>query len=204
MSSTDRNDIPYWIAWSKLGNVGPKRTLHLARSFPTMKDAWHASVSELITAGIEQQLAAELVTQRTLIDPQLESEKCVVAGIEVITYLDDRYPQLLKEIPQPPAQLFVRGTFRPHEFPLAVVGTRKISPYGTQVIEKIVRPLARAGVTIISGLALGIDGRAHEIALEENSYTIAVLGCGIDDQSVYPSSHRFLAKKINHGGGAIL
>lgn len=204
MSSTDSKDIPYWIAWSRLVNVGPKRTLQLARSFPTMEDAWRASLAELMSAGIEQQLASELVIQRNDINPQKEFSKCITMGIDVITFFDDQYPQLLKEIPQPPAQLFVRGTLKPHQFPLGVVGTRKISPYGTQIMEKIVRPLATAGVTIISGLALGVDGRGHEIALEENSYTIAVLGCGIDDQSIYPSPHRFLAKKIIESGGAMI
>lgn len=117
---------------------------------------------------------------------------------------DNEYPQLLKEITPPPKQLYLRGKIR-SDLPLvAVVGTRRASRYGKQVTEELVGQLARAGVGIVSGLALGIDGVAHEAALSGDCYTIGVLGSGVDEHTIYPASHRRLAERIIEAGGAII
>ncbi len=118
---------------------------------------------------------------------------------------DSAYPSRLCSLAQPPQQLFVRGAAidevlqRPV---VAVVGSRKVSQYGRQATEQLVRELARAGVVIVSGLALGVDSIAHKAALDAGGTTIAVLPCGID--TIYPASHFGLAKQILQSGGALV
>ncbi len=125
--------------------------------------------------------------------------------ITVLTKDDDAYPDLLKTIYDPPFCLFVRGTLNFSEcYPLAVVGTRKCTPYGTQVTQEMVGTLARHGITIVSGLALGIDGIAHETTLQAGGQTIAVLGSGNNRHHVYPAAHRQLADRIVEKGGAVI
>lgn len=121
----------------------------------------------------------------------------------VIRFEDENYPCLLKEIYDPPQQLYYLGELKAREkFPLAVVGTRKISFYGKKATERLVNGLCQAGLTIVSGLALGVDGLAHQIALENGTRTIAVLGSGLD--TVYPPDHKKLAKRIIDTGGALV
>lgn len=115
---------------------------------------------------------------------------------------DQNYPFLLKQISDFPKKLFVKGKLFAEENCLAVVGARKYSSYGAQVVKDFVPPLTQAGLTIVSGLALGIDALAHQAALAEKKRTIAVLGCGID--RVYPSSHQRLAREILEKNGAIV
>ena len=114
------------------------------------------------------------------------------------------YPPLLREISNPPSLLYVRGTLPARSTCLAVVGTRRNTRYGQQVTAEFSNGLARAGLCIVSGLALGIDGLAHEAALTAKGQTIAVLGSGIDDNHIYPATHRSLAKRIIAAGGAII
>jgi len=123
--------------------------------------------------------------------------------IEKITIQDKEYPKLLKEIYDPPQELFFLGEIKAEEnLPLAIVGTRKVSNYGKQVTTELSRGLARAGFTIISGLALGVDGLAHQSALDVGARTVAVLGCGLDN--IYPPVHKKLAEQIVKSGGAII
>lgn len=124
-------------------------------------------------------------------------------SIQIITIKDQNYPELLKKIYDPPAKLYVSGELRKEEkFPIAVVGTRKISKYGQEATRFFVEALAEAGLTIISGLALGVDGLAHRIALEKKARTIAVLGSGLN--VIYPSAHQKLAQEIIKSGGAVI
>lgn len=122
---------------------------------------------------------------------------------EKITIQDKNYPPLLKEIHDPPQELYVWGNLKPKEkYPLAVVGTRNVSQYGKQVTTELVTELAKQGLTIISGLALGIDGLAHQSALDTNARTIAVLGSGF--YHLYPREHKKLAENIVKSGGAVI
>ena len=124
--------------------------------------------------------------------------------VRIISVNDDDYPRLLKEIHDPPQQLFVRGQMDPDALYFAVVGTRKLSAYGKQATSPIVRELVRAGLVIVSGLAYGIDTEAHKAATEAGGKTIAVLGSGIDDKSIYPAVNKNLARKILETGGALI
>ena len=123
--------------------------------------------------------------------------------MNVFHFKDKNYPELLKKISNPPAELYFNGDLSQKEkYPLAVVGTRKISDYGRQITEYFVKVLAQAGVTIISGLALGVDGLAHKTALKAKGRTIAVLGSGLNN--IYPTVHKKLAQDIIDSGGAIV
>lgn len=126
--------------------------------------------------------------------------------IRSITQDSELYPPLLREIPQPPTELYIRGdsAILHHTPLLAVVGSRKASPYGKQCIKQLLPEVVAAGVPLVSGLAFGIDSLAHRVCVEALCPTIAVLGSGIDDQNIYPRSHISLAHQILAAGGALI
>ncbi len=124
--------------------------------------------------------------------------------IKTTTIEDKKYPKLLKEIKDPPEILYVRGELNPNEQCFAVVGTRMCSPYGKQVALEIAGDLAEAGLIIVSGLAPGIDTFAHTAVVERNKRTIAVLGTGLDEKSIYPQSNLKLAQRILETGGCLI
>ena len=124
-------------------------------------------------------------------------------SIQKITIKNKNYPELLKKIYDPPQELYISGELkREEEYPIAIVGTRKISNYGLEITRLFAEALAEAGITIISGLALGVDGLAHQIALEKKARTIAVLGSGLN--IIYPPTHQKLAQEIVKSGGAVI
>lgn len=123
--------------------------------------------------------------------------------IDFVTIEDRRYPPLLRQISDPPKGLFVRGNLVDQPC-VSIVGTRRCTPYGRRAVREIVNDLAVAGFGIVSGLALGIDGEAHQAALDAGAYTIAVLGTGIDEASIYPREHLALAHRILKSGGALV
>jgi len=127
-----------------------------------------------------------------------EYEKALKYNIRIIPFSSENYPKLLKEIPDPPILLYVKGNLNNSDNSLSVVGTRKYSNYGLYVANSIVKELAKNGVAIVSGLASGIDTLAHRITLKENGYTIAVLGNGID--IVYPYENKKLYEEISEKG----
>lgn len=127
-----------------------------------------------------------------------EYEKALKYNIRIIPFSSENYPKLLKEIPDPPIVLYVKGNLNNLDNSLSVVGTRKYSSYGLYIANSIVKELAKNGVTIVSGLASGIDTLAHRITLKENGYTIAVLGNGID--IVYPYENKKLYEEISEKG----
>jgi len=124
--------------------------------------------------------------------------------IKTIAIKDKNYPKLLKEIKDPPKVLYVKGEILPNENCFAIVGTRRFSSYGKQVTLEIAADLAEAGLIIVSGLAPGIDTFSHQAVLEGNKRTIAVLGTGLDEKSIYPQSNIGLAKKIIESGGCLI
>ena len=127
-----------------------------------------------------------------------------MSEIKTISVKDKNYPKLLKEIKNPPEVLYYRGELNPDEKCFGVVGTRMFSSYGKQVVLEIAGDLAEAGLTIVSGLAPGIDTFAHTATVERRKRTIAVLGTGIDERSIYPQSNLNLARKILETGGCLI
>jgi len=124
--------------------------------------------------------------------------------IKKITIKDKDYPKLLKNISNPPEILYVRGTILSEENCFAVVGTRMASAYGKQVASEIAGELSEAGLTIVSGLAPGIDTFSHRVVVEKKKRTIAVLGTGLDEKSIYPKENINLAKKILENNGCLI
>lgn len=125
-------------------------------------------------------------------------------GIEEIRIDDEGYPEILKEIPRPPKSIFIKGGVLRNESCFAVVGTRNCSSYGKQATLDFCGSLIDAGLTIVSGLAPGIDTFAHKAAVERNKRTIAVLGTGLDEKSIYPKENIFLTRKIIECGGCLI
>ncbi len=199
------NDLKYWVALNHFPKFGPARFKKLKKYFPDLKQAFLAPISELKQAGLEENLAAEFVAARDKINPDEIMEKLTRENIRVIILTDKNYPRLLQEIYSPPPLLYYRGNLEAkNEFTFAVVGTRKYTAYGRQITENLVADLARHNLTIVSGLALGIDTLAHATAMATGGRTLAVLGSGLDRQSVYPTANRYLLDEIIAGAGAII
>jgi DNA processing protein len=134
-----------------------------------------------------------------------EQQKLEQLKIQLVSYNDSEYPELLREIPDFPLLLYYRGTLpESSSASLGVVGTRRITTYGRSVTSTLVPILSRSGLIIVSGLAYGVDALAHELALDNQQTTIAILGSGLDESSIYPADHIFLATKIIEQGGAII
>jgi len=201
----DFSSLKYWHGLASFLKFGPLTLKKLVRSFGDPEKIFQAMSDELKNCGSSEVLIDEFIDWRTKINLDQLWQNLEKENIKIITLADPDYPILLKEIYDPPIVLYCRGELKKEEkYPLAVVGTRRISNYGKQITPPLVRDLAKAGLTIISGLALGIDGLAHQAALDVDGRTIAVLGSGIDDQSIYPAIHRKLARQIIEKGGVIV
>ena len=195
-------DVKYWVALSLIPKLGTVRFRLLEDHFRSLELAWTASSGEFRAAGIDDKTARAIVTHRDNISPDGEMEKLQKAGVRALTWNDASYPPRLKEIHDPPPVLYVRGEILPEdERSVAVVGTRKATAYGREAAGMLARNLAGSGVTIVSGLARGIDSVAHRAALEGQGRTIAVFGCGLD--VIYPSEHRRLASDILDCGALV-
>jgi DNA processing protein len=197
-------DKKYWIVFGKSPKIGHSTISLLLKYFGNLEKAWQGSISDFKKAGIKNELALELSAMQKTLSPDEEAEKLEKKGICAITYKEKEYPSHLKEIYSPPAILYARGKFdKMNEFSVSVVGTRRFTDYGKQVTREITYGLAQTGLTIVSGLAVGIDTEAHKAALEAGGRTIAVLGGGIDDTTIFPSMNRSLAHKIIENGAVI-
>ncbi|MCL6614511.1 MAG: DNA-processing protein DprA [Firmicutes bacterium] len=196
-------DLPFWIALNKVPGIGPKRFGQLIQCFGSARAAWEASPEALAAAGIGPRAAETLVEARRRIAPEEEMARVVREGVGVLALYLPGYPRLLAKIPDPPPVLFVRGKIGPEdEAAVAVVGTRNPTPTGRFTAERLAGDLARQGVTIVSGMARGIDTAAHRGAIEAGGRTIAVLGSGLD--VVYPPENLGLYEEIAAGRGAVV
>ncbi len=205
MSILPEQDLKYLVALANFPKFGPVRLKKLQNYFPSAEEAFRAPLPDLLAAGIDERTAGEFFAFRPTVKPDLLMEKLIKEEVKVLALSDENYPRLLKEIYDPPALLYYKGALEDSDqLSLAVVGTRKYSPYGKLVAERLVRELAQNSLTIVSGLALGIDALAHTAALEAGGRTVAVLGSGLDRQNIYPSQNRYLAEKILAVGGCLL
>lgn len=192
----------YWVAFNAVGGVGPATFRRLQERFGDLEVAWQADLRDLAAAGLDQRALNSIGRMRPSIDPDQLMARLDEMGAAVLTTEDPAYPRRLREIDESPPVLFVRGQITAaDEWAVAVVGTRRATAYGLQVTDKIVGELARNRVTVVSGLALGIDGRAHRVALENGGRTIAVLGSGVD--VIYPPEHSRLAQAIMESGAVV-
>lgn len=200
------DELAYWVAFSRIIGIGPVSFRLLLTYFSDdVAAAWKASSTELALAGLGQKVIDSFIKQRASCNPQKELERLERLRVSVLTIKDRDYPTLLKDIPNSPPVLYVAGTLKKEEdqFALGVVGTRKASAYGRQVTEQFAKELAQGHVTVVSGLAHGIDTIAHTATLDAGGRTIAVLACGLD--IIYPHENLNLAKRIVESGqGALI
>jgi DNA processing protein len=196
------SDPKFWLGFSLVPEIGPKRLAHLLNQFGDLAHAWTANEGQLLQAGLEKQPTANLLQTRTRIDLDVELTKVERAGARLITLADEDYPPLLKLLPDAPTVLYVRGTVTAtDENALGIVGTRKATTYGRDAAYHLSKQLASQGITVVSGMAQGIDTAAHKGALDGGGRTIAVLGSGVD--VIYPSDNRKLAQQIINCGALI-
>lgn len=196
------DDKKYWIGFNLIKGIGAVRMQGLVAYFGDLESAWKADPAELARAGLGAKLVERVLGARKQVDLDQVWAKIEAQGIQIFTWQDESYPARLREIDQPPPVLYVRGEYLPDDvFAVAIVGTRKVTPYGRQVTEEIASFLAANGITIISGLARGVDVIAHQTALKAGGRTLAVLGSGVD--KIYPPEHRGLAEQMMTRGAII-
>lgn len=195
-------NLGYWIAFNRVSGIGPAKFQRLLDFFGDLETAWKANPFELAQAGLDKKALENLLLTRKDLDLNAEVERARRACDLILTWDDPRYPRRLKEISQPPPVLYFKGTLTPEDdWALAVVGTRSASAYGKETTRALVTDLARNKMTVVSGLARGIDAAAHGSALDAGGRTLAVLGCGID--VIYPPEHAKLASRITENGALV-
>jgi DNA processing protein len=198
--------MKYLNALNKIQGVGSQKMKMILDFFGSAEKAWSASFEDLEKCGLTEKLASKIVAERVNIDPDQEWAEMEKREIQMITVNDEAYPRLLKEIANPPYILYVRGRLEAlNEKPMiAIVGSRKFTAYGQQVAQSFATDLARAGITVVSGLALGIDAIAHRATLDTGGTAIAVIGSSLEEENISPRTNFDLAKNILLSGGVIL
>lgn len=192
-----------YIALNMLDQIGPVRTRKLIAALGSPEAVFTADAATISRIpGFGRELAASIVEGGAKVNPAEEEQKAARSGIRLVTFLDPDYPAALKEIHDPPLVLYIRGTLdKADRHGLAIVGTRHASHYGASVADRLAYGLAKAGFTIISGLARGIDTVAHQSAIKAGGRTLAVLGSAIDQ--LYPPENAELAERISTQGAVI-
>lgn len=205
MKNMPTDDLGFLLALVRFPKFGAIRLAKLRCFFPSMKAAFEAKKEELLAAQIDQKTVDLFLLERKKIFPEKELFLLERHGVTAVPFSDPSYPPLLKEIYDPPGILFVRGRLPSPQCPtLAVVGSRHPTNYGAQTITSLIEPLVRAGTTIVSGLAYGIDTLAHRAVLQAQGITVAVLGSGLDREHLFPSANYLLAKEILNNGGSLI
>ena len=198
----DMEENKFWVALNRVPQLETIRFRRLETHFGELSKAWEASPEELRAAGIEARPVREIVTARSRVSPDAEMQRLVRAGVEAVNWHHPNYPPRLKQIPDPPPVLYFKGSLLPSdERAVAIVGTRGPTSYGRDVAARLSADLAQNGITIVSGLARGIDGIAHRAALDAGGRTIAILANGLDH--VYPPEHAALFQRAQ-GQGAVV
>lgn len=192
----------YWVGFNHVKGIGAVRLKGLLDFYGSLEVAWLAPTDGLRAAGLPPKAVENLLRIRK--DCSLEKiwETLQQKNIQVLTWEDSAYPALLKEVDQPPPVLYVRGAIQPEDdWSVAIVGTRRVTQYGWQVADELAAYLAARGITVVSGLARGVDRIAHEAALKAGGRTISVLGSGVD--RIYPPEHQNLAERMTNQGAVL-
>ncbi len=188
-----------------LPQFGPTRLGRLWKYFGDWEKAYKAGPAELAEAGIEPENINIFLAHRQKTNLEQELQKLEQEHVKMLTFQNLNYPKLLLKIHDYPPVLYYKGRMDiPDELCMAVVGTRKITGYGRTVGPILIQPLIEAGMTVVSGLAYGVDSQMQRLAVKARRRTIAVLGGGLDDASFYPKQHLFLAQEIISNQGAII
>ncbi|GIK42773.1 MAG: DNA processing protein DprA [Chloroflexota bacterium] len=196
------DNLGYWVGFSKVPGIGPARLRSLLDYYGDVALAWQADPGELRAIGLDRRSVENLVKVRSELNLEAELEKLNKLNISVFTWDNPDYPKLLRPISDAPLVLYVRGSLLPEdEWAVAVVGTRQATAYGKECTQFLVNGLAKNGITIVSGMAYGIDTQAHQTALAAGGRTIAVLGCGVD--IIYPAENKKLGQAIIEHGALV-
>jgi DNA processing protein len=194
--------IPFWMALTRIDGLGIRGCHRLIEHFGSPQAAYMASLTELESCGVPARVAQAIFAQEALKDAEREVEEASKADCELIAFDSEDYPPLLKQIPDAPLLLYVRGDAKVlSQYAVAVVGSRRPSAYGSSVAHRLAHDLARRQLVVVSGLARGVDSAAHRGALEAQGKTVAVLGSGID--VIYPRENKRLADEIAKSGAVI-
>jgi len=197
-----QNDKKFWVGFNLVRGIGSVRFQQILSYFGDLSVAWEAPAEAFREAGLPARALNNFLKTRMEVDLDRLYQSILADHIQIMILSDEDYPRLLREIDQPPPVLYVKGTLTPaDEFSVAMVGTRRVTAYGQQITRDTSIYLSGHGLTIISGLARGVDALAHQHALEAGGRTIAVLGSGVD--VIYPPEHRKLAEMIIENGAVI-
>ncbi len=192
--NSDRH-LKYFLGFNMVDGLGPAKVSALLTRFNSPETAWHASESELLKLGFDKRSLKSFLKTRSAIDLDSELARVRNKGVKLLSVQSPDYPAALKEIPAPPVLLYVWGELTEDDRQaIAIVGTRRLTSYGRQMSRELAQGLARSGITVVSGLARGIDTEAHHATLDAGGRTIAVLGSGIN--YIYPPENRDLADRI--------
>ena len=195
-------ELAYWVATSAIGGVGTVTFNYLLKSFKQLRKFWEAPVEQINKLKIDTKTRQNIIDFRHRIEPKVYLETVYERGIKVVSVLDRDYPANLRQISDAPPVLYYKGSLLPKDdLALAIVGARYATVYGRQVTEKLAYELVSNGLTIVSGLARGIDSIAHRTAIDAGGRTIAVLGNGLD--LVYPPENKSLSDQITQNGALV-
>lgn len=195
-------ELAYWVATSAIPGVGTATFNYLLKNFKTLKVFWQVNDEKIRNLKLDLKTKDSIVEFRQKVDPKVYLEKVFSLGIKVASVVDRDYPANLRQISDLPPVLYYKGSILAEDdLALAVVGSRNATVYGRQVTEKLVSQLVVSGLTIVSGLARGIDSIAHKAALDSGGRTIAVLGNGLDE--IYPPENKALAQRVVESGAIV-
>ncbi len=196
------NKLGFWIGFSKVPGIGPTRLRTLLDYYGDVEVAWQSNPMEWQSVGLDKRTIESFVRVRSALNLDVEVTKIENLAVSVLTWDSPDYPASLKNIPDPPITLYVRGNLVLEDnWAVAIVGTRGATQYGKECARLLAKGLVKNGVTVVSGLAYGIDTEAHRAALENHGRTIAVLGCGVD--IIYPPDNRQLSQSIIESGALV-
>jgi DNA processing protein len=195
----------YLHAFIQIPGLGPRKLALLKKYFGAFADAWHCrNYTEFSRAQLDNKTIANIFAVRDHLDPEKLYAVLAKENINTSSLDETGYPSLLKKIYDPPPLLYYRGQLPPADsIALAIVGTRKNTDYGERVLKEIIPTLVEARITIVSGLALGIDSLAHQATLDAGGTTSAVLGASVAKNEIYPQANSRLAEKIAVTGALI-
>lgn len=203
IGSTNVSESQYLTALSAFSYFGLARIKLLVSYFKSAGQVWNANAKKLLKIGISEKKVTEFQNFKSNFDIISYFQKLNELGVKVTTYIDKDFPEKLVDLPGSPAVLYYKGVLSGlRQNSIAIVGTRKMTSYGREVTEKFSSELSSFGITIISGLARGVDTAAHKACLSVKGITIAILGNGLD--SIYPPENKILAEDIIKSGGAIV
>lgn len=194
--------VEHWLGLCHIPGLGTRGALKVIGAFGSPERAYAASLTELESCGVPGSVARDITAQRGLAEAAREIERATLLGSRIVVASSGEYPAVLRQIPDPPLALYVTGDAKAiANHSIAVVGTRRPSAYGSSVAHRLAGDLAARRLTIVSGLARGVDSAAHRGAIEAGGTTVAVLGSGLD--VVYPKENKKLAEKIASCGAVI-